>query len=37
MMAENNLDININARADKSEVEDLSEAISTLKGMDSDV
>ena len=36
-MAENNLDININAHADKSEVEDLSEAISTLKEMESDV
>ncbi|MBE6498900.1 MAG: hypothetical protein E7Z81_11655 [Methanobrevibacter sp.] len=36
-MADNNLDINITARADKTEVEDLSEAISTLKEMESDV
>lgn len=36
-MAENNLDININTKADKTEVVDLSEAISTLKEMDSNV
>ena len=36
-MADNNLDININTKADKTEVEDLSEAITTLKGMDKDV
>ena len=36
-MAENNLDININTKADKTQVEDLSEAITTLKEMDTDV
>ena len=36
-MADNNLDININTKADKTEVEDLSDAITTLKGMDKDV
>lgn len=36
-MAENNLDINIKAKADKTEVEDLSESISTLKEMEGDV
>ena len=36
-MAENNLDININTKADKTNVEDLSEAITTLKEMDKNV
>lgn len=36
-MADNNLDININTKADKTEVEDLSEAITTLKQMDNNV
>lgn len=36
-MADNNLDININTKADKTEVEDLSEAITTLKEMDTNV
>ena len=36
-MAENNLDININTKADKSEVEDLSEAIKNLKEVASDI
>lgn len=36
-MAENNLDININTKADKTEVQDLSEAITTLKEMNTDV
>lgn len=36
-MADNNLDININARADKSEVEDLADAMNTLQEMDKDV
>ena len=33
-MADNNLDININTKADKTEVVDLSEAITALKEMD---
>lgn len=36
-MAENNLDININTHADKTKVEDLSEAITTLQEMDKNV
>lgn len=36
-MAENNLDININTKADKSKVEELSESITSLKDMDKDV
>lgn len=36
-MADNNLDINIKARADKSEVEDLADAMNTLQEMDKDV
>ena len=36
-MADNNLDININTKADKTEVVDLSEAITTLKEMDTNV
>ena len=36
-MADNRLDININTKADKQEVEDLSEAITTLKDMDKNV
>ncbi|WP_296874606.1 hypothetical protein [uncultured Methanobrevibacter sp.] len=36
-MADNNLDINIKARADKTEVEDLSDAIATLKQNEEDV
>ena len=36
-MAENNLDININTKADKTKVEDLSESITTLKEMDKNV
>ena len=36
-MADNNLDINIKARADKTEVEDLSDAISTLRESEEDV
>ncbi|MBQ3407978.1 MAG: hypothetical protein IJH12_02085 [Clostridia bacterium] len=36
-MAENNLDINVRAKADKTEVEDLSDAINTLKEKDNNV
>ena len=36
-MAENNIDININTKADQSKVEELSESITSLKDMDKDV
>ena len=36
-MAENNMDINIRAKADKSDVMELSDAIISLKEMDTDV
>ena len=36
-MAENNIDININTKADKKEVEELSDDINKLKDMDKNV